>query len=137
MTENKEILLPILAMLGLTIIAALWLLWARVGSVLRGKLDLRDVLKNGWPKGWITNAGDHFSNLFEVPVLFYVVCILAMVTQVSGGLFTVLAWVFVACRTAHFLIHVGPNHVPIRFLSFFAGTTVLIVMFVLFLVRSF
>ena len=39
-----------------------------------------------------------FSNQFELPVLFYVLTILAYVTHLAGVIFVVLAWIFVLFR---------------------------------------
>ena len=39
-----------------------------------------------------------FSNQFELPVLFYVLTILAYVTHLAGVIFVVLAWIFVIFR---------------------------------------
>ena len=36
-----------------------------------------------------------FSNQFEIPVLFYVLTILAYVTHLAGLIFVILAWIFV------------------------------------------
>ena len=55
-----------------------------------------------------------FSNQFEIPVLFYVLTILAYVTHLAGLIFVVLAWIFVIFRILHAGVHVTSNIVRLR-----------------------
>ncbi len=55
-----------------------------------------------------------FSNQFEIPVLFYVLTILAYVTHLAGLIFVVLAWIFVIFRVLHAGVHVTSNIVRLR-----------------------
>lgn len=72
----------------------------------------------------------HFVNLFEAPTLFYVGCLTAMVTQVTGTAVVVLAWGYVAMRYAHAFIHLGGNRVRHRMRAYFAGWLLLIAMWI-------
>ena len=126
------LLAPMLAQAGLIFAVGFWLVWARVGSVLRGKIDMRDALKYGY-KGWIKQAGDNFSNQFEVPMLFFVLCITESLLDISSRTFVSssgIAWAFVISRYIHALIHLTFNHIPTRFLAFFAGVICLLIMFI-------
>ena len=128
--EQSTIFQPVIIQAGLMVLIAFWLVWARVGSVMRGKVDMRDVVKDGW-QGWIKNAGDNYGNQFELPLLFFVLCtvqfLLGSVTQ-----FTLLvAWVFVVSRIIHAGIHLTFNHIFTRFLVFFTGAISLTVLFIL------
>jgi hypothetical protein len=58
--------------------------------------------------------GFAFSNQFEIPVLFYVLTILAYVTHLAGLIFVILAWVFVIFRLLHAYVHVTSNTVRVR-----------------------
>ena len=73
-----------------------------------------ELLKN-------TNASDNFRNLFEVPVL---------VGGSDSLLLTVLAWLFVALRYLHSLIHLTHNTVMQRFKVYVAGTLVVYTMWI-------
>lgn len=70
----------------------------------------------------------HFSNLFEMPVLFYAVCLAAMIMRFDGYLMQVLAWAFVGCRIIHAWVHLSSNHIIYRMLSFAGGCLILLVM---------
>ena len=68
-----------------------------------------------------------YANLLELPVLFYAVCLLMLTTGTFDSVQVSLAWIFVAARYAHALIHIGFNYVPLRFTAFLAGATTLAV----------
>ena len=70
----------------------------------------------------------HLTNLFEAPVLFYVVCLAALSIQLSSILFHVLAWAYVIVRFLHAFIHLGNNKVPHRLIAYFTGWLVLLCM---------
>src|SRR4029079_19471641 len=55
-----------------------------------------------------------YLNQFELPVLFYVLTILSMITHHADLIFVILAWIFVAMRLAQAFVHVTDNHVPRR-----------------------
>lgn len=82
-----------------------------------------------------TAAADNYSNLFELPVLFYVLCILLYVIGAATIVQLVLAWAFVFARIVHSFIHVTHNRVRYRFLSFVVGAFILMAMWLLFALR--
>jgi hypothetical protein len=55
-----------------------------------------------------------YSNQFELPVLFYVLTILAYVTHLAGVVFVVLAWIFVLFRCLQAFVHVTSNKIRVR-----------------------
>lgn len=67
----------------------------------------------------------HLVNLYEAPVLFYTVVVIAYVTGQAGLLPTALAWGYVALRYAHSAVHLGSNKVLNRFRLFLASLVVL------------
>lgn len=75
-----------------------------------------------------TQASDNFRNLFEVPVLFYVLCVMAVASGHTPAWLVNGAWVFVALRIAHSVVHCSYNKVMHRLAVFAAGFTLLIVM---------
>jgi hypothetical protein len=72
----------------------------------------------------------HFANLFEAPTLFYVACLAAMVTGVTGTLAVVLAWAYVAMRYLHAWIHLGGNRVRYRMRAYFASWLCLLALWI-------
>ncbi len=59
-------------------------------------------------------ASANFTNQFETPVVFFALIMLAMETGATGYVMAVLAWLYVATRVVHTLIHIGPNKLPLR-----------------------
>lgn len=80
-------------------------------------------------------ANDNLMNLFELPVLFYTLCLAMAVAGVWGGWFTVGAWAYVALRAAHSAIHCTFNNVMLRFAAYLASTLVLFALWVGFALR--
>lgn len=71
---------------------------------------------------------NNLANLFEMPVLFFALVPLLLLTRHAGTVETVLAWAFVALRAAHSVIHTGSNVIRIRFLIYGASCAVLLAM---------
>ncbi|MFD2031283.1 MAPEG family protein [Ancylobacter dichloromethanicus] len=100
----------------------------RAGGLVREEVALDD---RGWPPK-ARQASNCFRNQLELPVLFYVLAILALVTRQTSDFFHVLAWLFVFSRIAHALVHVTTNDLRWRFGAFAFGALVLLAMWVLF-----
>jgi hypothetical protein len=65
-------------------------------------------------------------NLLEVPLLFYVACLVFYVTRQVTAHVVTIAWIYVALRVAHSLIHLTFNRILPRLLIFAAGNVVLV-----------
>lgn len=63
----------------------------------------------------VANPSDNLKNLFELPTLFYAMClVLHAIGRVDPiGLWA--AWWFVAFRCGHSLVHCTSNRIPLRF----------------------
>jgi len=72
----------------------------------------------------------NYMNLLELPVLFYVACIVLFVTAKVDAWSLGLAWAFVALRIAHSTIHLTYNHVIHRMRVFALSVLVLLVLWV-------
>lgn len=83
----------------------------------------------------IKAGSNHYSNLLEMPVLFYVVCILEMLLQQVTTPIVVLAWLYVALRIVHAVIHMGYNNVFHRMLAFWGSSTILLIMWLMLLLQ--
>ncbi len=91
--EPTSTVLPVLAMMGLTAAVLLRMFGLRLGALRRGRLNLA-YLRTGKgkpPSDAVVTAERHFSNLFEVPVLFYVACVMALALSQADQTFVVLA----------------------------------------------
>jgi hypothetical protein len=127
MNLPTELLHPLLAQVGLTAMVWAALLTARLISMLRKGVGMEELKgEEGYRKISDTDAlSDNFENQFEVPVLFYLVLVLLMISgKTDPGIITA-SWVFVGSRVAHSLVHCTFNSVYLRFGSYFTGCVTL------------
>ena len=80
-------------------------------------------------------VANNYQNQFEVPVLFYALLPLLLVTGLADAVSVSLAWVFVASRLVHSYIHLGSNIVIRRFRVFVFGFAIVVVMWAWFGLR--
>lgn len=74
-------------------------------------------------------------NQFELPVLFFLVCILLYLTAGVNDAALIVAWLFVFSRLAHAYVHVTSNRLMLRQRLFCAGFVFNFVLWVLFAVH--
>jgi hypothetical protein len=132
----QMILLPLVVQVALTFALMLGMMYRRSSSLLRGETRIEDIAMRepNWPKQ-ATLFAYAFGNQFELPVLFYVLTILAIITRQADLLFVLLAWVFVVLRIFQALVHVTSNNVRFRGAWYGAGALVLLIMWIIFVVR--
>jgi len=80
-------------------------------------------------------VGYSYSNQFELPVLFYVLTILAWMTRHADLVFVVLAWIFVIFRYLQAYVHVTSNRVRLRGSFFIVSAIVLAIMWLIYIVE--
>ena len=108
----QAVLLPLFVQVVLTFVLLFWAGRLRVGAVRRGEVHPRDIAlreQNWGPRE--TKVANAYHNQLELPVLFYVLTILAWITRQADLLFVVLAWVFVVLRVLHAAVHVTSNQI--------------------------
>lgn len=128
---------PCAAMAGLTALVWVKLYVDRLGEMRARGIGAQSLATAADAAGRLEKraASDNFRNLFEVPVLFYVLCVALVQTGGSTPGFVTGAWAYVGLRALHSLIHVTYNRVVHRFLAYVASTLLLIGMWVAFLPR--
>ena len=115
-----QVLYPAFAMMALTIFCMVRLGLLRWVAVGRGEVDPRFFrLFRGYEEPEKLAAySRHVVNLFEAPLLFYVIILTAFVTGHSDIWLLGLAWGYVALRFFHSYVHLTSNVVLIRFRIF-------------------
>ncbi|MDT3687548.1 MAG: MAPEG family protein [Pseudorhodoplanes sp.] len=131
-----EILLPVFVQVLLSFALLFWMAYYRVTLIRGGKVHPRDVAlrEPNWPPH-VLQVQNAFLNQFELPVLFYALMALAMITRKADFLLVLLAWVFVILRVLHAFVHVTSNRVARRGALFGAGAFVLAAMWLIFMLR--
>ena len=122
------ILYPAFALFALTAVVQLRLGLLRRAAVRDGSVDHRYYRSySGYEEPEKLRVHSrHLVNLYEAPVLFYAILIIAAMTGQSGLLITALAWAYVALRYVHSYVHLGSNNVLLRFRLFGISLLVLI-----------
>jgi hypothetical protein len=131
----EMILLPLFVEVILTFALLFWLAPLRARDFRSGLREEDIALRQpNWSKPAL-QVQYSFSNQFELPVLFYVLTILAYVTHHAGTLFVVLAWVFVIFRLLQAYVHVTNNKVRLRGIFFIISALALAIMWLVFIVQ--
>ena len=131
---SNQIFGPFLAMMLLTGIVWVVLYTRRLSYIFSQRIESQQLTtpekgaalipeEVNWPSY-------NFRNLFELPVLFYVLCLYLFVTGSVDTLFITCAWAYVALRAAHSLIHCTSNIVKRRFIAYMLSSIVLWFMFI-------
>ncbi|RYG86860.1 MAG: MAPEG family protein [Alphaproteobacteria bacterium] len=69
-------------------------------------------------------------NLFEMPVLFFAIAPLLLITHHANHIQVALAWAFVGLRVLHSLVQIVVRRVPLRFMVYLASCAVLLAMWI-------
>ena len=112
----EAIFAPMLAFTFLVFVLWLWLGFVRVSAARRGvaSMEYLSLGSGPAPSKSIATLHHHYSNLFEVPVLFYAACISLYVAGAVTGIALVFAWTFVLGRVIHTLIVLANNRPALR-----------------------
>ncbi len=125
--NQTSILLPLMTLIGWTFAVFLLIPYQRFTAVLTRKLIVDDFKfgESANVVGAVSIPNRNFTNLLEVPVLFYVVCLTLYVTQETDSVGLALAWSYVSLRVFHSLVHLTYNKVVHRF-SFYAASNIVL-----------
>jgi hypothetical protein len=132
----KFVLLPLFVEVALTFGLMFWMGLSRVAVVKSGQVKMADVALGqlNWPPR-VQQISNSYHSQFQIPVLFYVLVVLALITRHADYLFVIMAWLFVIARLVHCYIHTTSNYVRYRFNAFLAGSVILLVMWIIFAVE--
>ena len=125
-----SIIKPVLVQVGLNFFLLFWMAKERIGAIRSGSAIRNDP---GVRPTWTGRAGvvsNAFHNQLEMPVLFYVVAILALITSSVDWSMILLAWTYVVLRLIHAAIHTTYNKIPHRFAVYALSNFVLLIMWV-------
>jgi len=136
MNQNL-ILYPVFAQAALTFGVGIWLARLRFAAVKRGDLSPRyfAINRGGEVPEYLAKVHNNYNNLLELPILFYAVTALLLITVKVEPAQVVLAWIFTGSRLVHTYIHTTYNNIRHRLRAFLVGAGSLIFMWCLFFVR--
>jgi len=126
--KNPAILYPVFALAAWTFLILIYLARTRIVSRVHAK-EFRYGESSAVPSH-VSVPNRNYMNLLELPVLFYVVCLMLFSAGVTSNTILGLAWTYVVLRVAHSLIHLGYNNVLHRLAAFAISNFVLASMWV-------
>ena len=134
---QETIFLPMLALAALTFAVLLFIPLRRFRAVAAGHVTADDFAlgESANVPARVALANRNYMNLLELPALFYVVCVAFFVTGQVDQTVVNLAWVYVAIRAVHSVVHISVNHVITRLSLFALSNFVLIALWVMFGMR--
>jgi hypothetical protein len=139
---NTEIFLPMIGMMILSVSVFLFSTSIRLKEIYFNRsVEGEQHRHPPFDKGSIIlrNAQRNLANLFEFPILFYVVCICIYITNNVDAYFVTLAYWFFYLRVIHSVYHVFFNHLiinggfPLRALIWIPATATMVWMWVRFI----
>jgi hypothetical protein len=117
---------PVFATIFLTLLVWLYMYIRRISFIVSRGVSSQDLAVPGAlaqisPLA-VSNPSDNLKNLFEIPVLFYALALYLFVTKQVDVPYLGAAWVFVAFRVLHSVVHCTFNLVMLRFYLYLVAT---------------
>lgn len=137
MLDKHLILWPMAALAALTFIVLNLLPFARVIAVRSGTAKVSDF-RYGETETVPERAkliNRNYMNLLELPLLFYVVCLILFADDAVTITTLSLAWAFAGFRALHTVVHLLVNHVLLRLALFACATTSLLALWIVTLLK--
>ncbi len=120
---------PMLALMLLTLMVWLTLFAKRIPYLQQQGIDAQTLdtpdKKSQVLPSSIEQPAHNLANLFELPVLFYVLGLISLYLQLDNRLLTYLAWAYVATRCIHSIIQCSYNKVMHRFIVYMLSCVIL------------
>ena len=118
---------PVLAQIALTLSIYVVLARRKAGAIKARTVNMKEAAldNRAWPES-VLKVSNNLANQFEAPVLFYALCLTLYVIDGVGLAALLLAWLYVALRVVHAVIHIGSNYVPRRLQVFVLSVGVLL-----------
>src|ERR1700755_3032887 len=105
--SQDQIFLPMGALALLTFLVLTLVPVRRFRAAFSGEVGPADFKYGESAKvpGHVSIPNRNYMNLLEMPMLFYVMCLMLRVSGRVDGTFLALAWVYVGLRLLHSLVH--------------------------------
>jgi len=120
---------PFFGMLLLTFVVWVYLYIRRLAFIKANNIDAQQLTTPVRGEQIIPEEVSYpsynFRNLFELPVVFYALCLYLYVTHGVDEVYVIAAWGFFGLRLLHSLIHSTKNIVMLRFIAYMASALTL------------
>lgn len=127
--DNTLILYPMFVLVAWTLAMAIVMIRRAYRAVGEGLNPEYFRFSKGFkPPAHMLSSYQHYSNLFEMPVLYYTAVLTIYVTGVINTSLLGLAWAYVIARGIHSHFHLANTNVPRRRDAFIASYLILFVL---------
>lgn len=111
--NQTHILFPMICLVLITGGMGVAMLAARYQAVREGNIGIAYFKYNrgGKPPEYLLKITQHFDNLLETPMLFYLSVIVIHILEKVDLIYIGAAWLYIAARIAHAWIHLTSNNV--------------------------
>jgi len=121
---ESQILQPVVALAGWTMIMWWWMYLTRIPAMSKAGIDGAKMvgstgasLRAQLPDS-VSWKADNYNHLHEAPTVFYAIALVLAITGQGDGLNALIAWIYVGLRVLHSLVQVTANRVLVRFALF-------------------
>ena len=126
--NQTEIFGPVLAMFFLTMVVWIYMFSRRIPFITSNNLQAEQLTPSELARlspPEVSTPSDNLKNLFEIPVVFYVLALYLFATSQVDATYVAASWVFVFFRVLHSAVHCTFNQITTRFgLYLVAGVSV-------------
>ena len=129
---STEMLQPVAALMLLTFVVWVWMYAVRFRYLLANRVPAHavrtpELMAAATPES-VSRPSNNFKNLFELPVLFYVLALALLYLDQVDSRYVGLAWAYVGFRVVHSAVQCTINHVPLRFAAYALSSVALWIM---------
>lgn len=122
----------------LALVALIWIVWLRLFFErfrhMKAHPPTEDDFKDGISAfryfAPVQMPASNLANLFEMPVLYFALVPLLLLTGMTTDPQLILAWLFVLFRMLHSFEHIGPKRPQIRFRWYLISSVFLMAMWI-------
>lgn len=116
--DQADIFRPFFGMMILTLVVWVYMYGRRIPFIMRNKLTPEQLTPEGLARlspPSVSTPSDNLKNLFELPTLFYALCLYLSATSQVDALHLGAAWTFFGFRVLHSAVHCTINIILLRF----------------------
>ena len=126
--KQEAIFYPAAALVLLTLLVILLVAYRRWKAGFAREVNAGDFRygESARVPGHVSLPNRNYMNLLELPLLFYLACIILYLIKAVDTAAVTLAWTYVGLRVGHSFVHITYNNVFHR-LGFFAASYVVLV----------
>ena len=126
MSAQTDILLPVVVLVGWSLVMWVWMYATRLPAMRATKMIPDPHAPRGEQMAQLPASvrwkADNYNHLMEQPTIFYAIALTLSIIGQGQGVNAYLAWAYVGLRIIHSLVQVLINKIELRFALFFLST---------------